>query len=151
MLKSKRLHAQAERVDSQRVEPEDQFHAVVKVSFWAGTHEHPSQVIFFPKTLLHWSSHYWSVVADVVLDKSKFASKRLQLLPSTMDLNSLLAEAQFALGKEAIYNSDTTLALEHFSQVNTPQAAWNQVQVCVIICNMEPAPQAAWNQVQMCV
>lgn len=47
-----------------------------------------------------------------------------------MDLKSVLAEAQFALGMEALYNSDTTLALEHFSQVNTPQAAWNQVQVC---------------------
>lgn len=126
------MRAQAERVDSQRVEPEDQFHAVVKVSLFGYTNT--LFRLFFPispKTLLHWSSHYWSVVADVVQDKFKFAS---QLLPSTMDLNSLLAEAQFALGKEALYNSDTTLALEHFSQVNTPQAAWNQVQVCAGVC-----------------
>lgn len=48
----------------------------------------------------------------------------------TEDTDTILAEAQFALGKAAVYNNDPTVALKHFSQVSTPQAAWNQVQVC---------------------
>ncbi len=67
---------------------------------------------------------------DIVEDKSKFNAKGGKLqFTSTVDLDSILAEARFALGKAALYSSDTTLALEHFSQLNTPQAAWNQAQV----------------------
>lgn len=50
----------------------------------------------------------------------------------TEETDMLLAEAQFALGKAAVYNNDPTVALQHFSQVSTPQAAWNQVQVGVV-------------------
>ena len=76
------------------------------------------------QTLLQWSCHYWTIVSDVITTTS---TKR-KCRPS-VDGDSILVEAQFALGNAALYNNDPTVALEHFSQVKTPQAAWNQAQV----------------------
>ena len=50
-------------------------------------------------------------------------------LPTTKGYDGILDEAQFTLGKAALYNNDPSVALQHFSKVNTPQAAWNQAQV----------------------
>ena len=43
--------------------------------------------------------------------------------------DSLLAEAQMSLANAALYKHDTSKALKLYSQVKTPQAAWNQSQV----------------------
>lgn len=74
---------------------------------------------------------------SIIGDKHKFgspSSKTLRswqkaLSVSAMNHDSVLAEAQFALGSAALYCNDATLALGHFSKVESPQAAWNQVQV----------------------
>lgn len=88
--------------------------------------------------MFEWSSHYWRIVHDVVNSKIKYDGQRKSLyfsrtpLSSTLDCDSLLAEAQLALANAALYKHDTSQALKYFSQVNTPQAAWNQSQVCTL-------------------
>ena len=46
--------------------------------------------------------------------------------------DSLLMEAQMSLANIAIYEHDSSRALELYSHVKTPQAAWNQSQVLCI-------------------
>ena len=79
---------------------------------------------------------------SIIGDKHKFSSPSSKTLRSwkkalplsAMNQDSVLAEAQFALGSAALYCNDATLALGHFSKVDSPQAAWNQVQVCMYVC-----------------
>lgn len=74
---------------------------------------------------------------SIIGDKHKFGSPGSKTLRSwqkalslsAMNHDSVLAEAQFALGSAALYCNDATLALGHFSKVESPPAAWNQVQV----------------------
>lgn len=46
---------------------------------------------------------------------------------------SILMEAKMTLANTAIYRHDTTKALKLYSQVQTPQAAWNQSQVYMLV------------------
>ena len=67
-----------------------------------------------------------------MVEGKKNREPKVQLF-SSMDADSVLTEARFALGKSALYANKTASALELFSQVNTPQALWNQVQVCAFV------------------
>ena len=55
--------------------------------------------------------------------------KILPLDPEYDGSDSLLVEAQMSLANAALYRHDTSRALRLYSQVKTPQAAWNQSQV----------------------
>lgn len=72
---------------------------------------------------MRWSSHYWSIISDMLNDN--------QLHFDLSD--SLLVEARMSLATAALFNCDTSRALRLYSLVNTPQAAWNQSQVHIII------------------
>ena len=73
----------------------------------------------YVQVLMKWSTHYWNIIFDVL------GESRLQSDFS----NSLLIEAQMSLANAALFKCDTSKALRLYSQVKTPQAAWNQSQV----------------------
>ena len=90
------------------------------------------------------SGHYWTVVSDLIqpdrMKKKRVYNGKKPMLLSTdvktdeiteSDQDSLLAEAQMTLANVALYNNNATQALQHLSQIKTPQAAWNQSQVCL--------------------
>ena len=80
--------------------------------------------LIFLQVLTKWSSHYWSII-------SKMLSEACVPFDSS---HSLLEEARMSLATTALSECDTDRALKLFSRVNTPQAAWNQSQVCAL-CN----------------
>ena len=83
--------------------------------------------------MLQWSCHYWTVISEAISDHQRRKRKKDHRKSSSfsVDKESILAEAQLTLANAALSNNDAIQALRHFSQVNTPQAAWNQSQVCV--------------------
>lgn len=82
--------------------------------------------------LLKWSSHYWSIITEMVSGRKQLSGKKKNgSFGGEGDVSdSLLAEAQMSLANAALYRHDTSKALKLYSKVKTPQAAWNQSQVC---------------------
>ena len=78
------------------------------------------------------SSHYWSIIYDV-LSETPALGKQLPVDLESQTPESLLIEAQMNLANAALYKHDTSKALRLYSQVKTPQAAWNQSQVHIFI------------------
>ena len=74
----------------------------------------------FVQVLMKWSSHYWKIISDVLSESQSLCG-------------SLLMEAQMNLANIALVKCDTSRALRLYSQVKTPQAAWNQSQVKSIV------------------
>ena len=86
---------------------------------------------------MKWSSHYWGIIYDVLSGTPKL-EKQFPLDLESQISESLLAEAQMNLANAALYKHDTSKALRLYSQVKTPQAAWNQSQVyvCIILIHV---------------
>ena len=63
------------------------------------------------------------------------SKSKLGKVPSkrSKEVDIIFKEAKLALGHAALRNNDTTTALQHFSCVNTPRAAWNQSQVNIFL------------------
>ena len=98
------------------------------------TQEHYITLI---QVLLKWSSHYWSIIYNV-LSGTPALRKQLPLDLESQTPGSLLVETQMNLANAALHKHDTSKALRLYSQVKTPQAAWNQsqVHVCVIVTDV---------------
>lgn len=95
------------------------------------------QCVTLLQVLLKWSSHYWSIIYDL-LSGTLVLGKQLPLDLESRTPESLLVEAQMNLANAALYKHDTNKALRLYSQVKTPQAAWNQsqVHVCIIVIHV---------------
>lgn len=96
------------------------------------------------QVLLRWSCHYWNTVVGVLKDTESRPPKSTprgrkrggaRLLthwsPSedSGSFSSLLEEARMALASAAACRQDLNAALDLYSKVKTPHAAWNQSQV----------------------
>ena len=73
-----------------------------------------------------------------MLSGRRILGKQLPLDLESQTQESLLVEVQMNLANAALYKHDTSKALRLFSQVKTPQAAWNQSQVyiCIIVIDV---------------
>ena len=84
--------------------------------------------------LLKWSSHYWTIICNIPVEvyQQKWSSSVAHGSADTSSDESLsiLSEARMTLANAALYENNLSTALQLYSMVKTPQAAWNQSQVC---------------------